>query len=137
MTISRIKEHELIMISIYDALIYVSMGKEFSVEEILEGVYEMEYYEVPIFSKEIVIKTLAHLNEIISTYQEKMPKWKFSRLNTLEQSILLMSFTHYKIVGNVDRKVIIDTAVRLSKKYLDKDDYKFVNAILDNVLWMK
>lgn len=134
MAISRIKEHELIMISIYDALIYVSMGKEFSVEEILEGVYEMEYYEVPIFSKEIVIKTLAHLNEIISTYQEKMPKWKFSRLNTLEQSILLMSFTHYKIVGNVDRKVIIDTAVRLSKKYLDKDDYKFVNAILDNVL---
>lgn len=134
MTVSRIKEHELIMISIYDALLYVSMGEEFSVEEVLEGVYETEYYEVPIFSKEIVIKTLSHLNEIKQTFQEKMPKWKFSRLNTLEQSILLMSYTHFVLVGNVDRKVVIDTAVRLSKKYLDKDDYKFVNAILDNIL---
>lgn len=134
MSISRIKEHELIMVSIYDALIYVSMGEEFSVEEILEGVYETEYYEVPLFSKEIVIKTLSHLNEIIEAFQKNMPKWKFSRLNTLEQSILLMSYTHFKIVGNVDRKVVIDTAVRLSKKYLDESDYKFVNAVLDNTL---
>lgn len=134
MSISRIKEHELIMISIYDALIYVSMGDEFSVEEVLEGVYETEYTEVPLFSKEIVIKSLSHLNEIIEVFQANMPKWKFSRLNTLEQSILLMSYTHYKLVGNVDRKVVIDTAVRLAKKYLDQDDYKFVNAILDNVL---
>lgn len=134
MSISRIKEHELIMISIYDALIYVSMGDEFSVEEVLEGVYETEYTEVPLFSKEIVIKSLSHLNEFIEVFQANMPKWKFSRLNTLEQSILLMSYTHYKLVGNVDRKVVIDTAVRLAKKYLDQDDYKFVNAILDNVL---
>lgn len=134
MTISRIKEHELIMTSIYDALIYISLGDEFSVEEILEGVYETEYYDVPLFSKEIIVKTLSHLNETITIFQSNMPKWKFSRLNTLEQSILLMSYTHYKIIGNVDRKVVIDTAVRLAKKYLDQDDYKFVNAILDNVL---
>ena len=33
-----------------------------------------------------------------------------------------------------DKRVIIDVAVRLAKKYCDKDDYKFVNAILDNLL---
>ena len=59
MAISRIKEHELIMISIYDALIYISMGKEFSVEEILEGVYEMEYYD---FMVECGIATAEELN---------------------------------------------------------------------------
>ena len=45
-----------------------------------------------------------------------------------------MSYTNFKLVGDVDKGVVIDRAVRLAKTYLDKDDYKFVNAILDNVL---
>lgn len=131
---TRNQEHEYIMISIYDALTYTSMNEEFSLETIMEGVYGLSFDEIPYFSKEIVIKSLSHINEIIPVFQEKMPKWSFSRLNALERAILLMSYTHKKYSDDVDKKVVIDIAVRLAKKYLDKDDYKFVNAILDNVL---
>ena len=132
--ISRNQEHELIMISIYDALIYSEMNEEFSLEDIMEGVFMLPYDEISIFSKEIVIKSLAHINEIKIIYQEHMPKWNFDRINAVERAILLMSYTHAKYVGNVDKSIVIDRAVRLAKKYLDKDDYKFVNAILDKVL---
>ena len=132
--ISRNQEHELIMISIYDALIYSEMNEEFSLEDIMEGVFMLPYDEISIFSKEIVIKSLAHINEIKVIYQEHMPKWNFDRINAVERAILLMSYTHAKYVGNVDKSIVIDRAVRLAKKYLDKDDYKFVNGILDNVL---
>ena len=64
MAYSRNKEHELIMISIYDALVYVSMKDEFSLEELMSGVYELPYEEIPLFSKEIVVKSLSHLDEI-------------------------------------------------------------------------
>lgn len=131
--ISRNKEQELIMISIYDALTYSSMGEEFSLEAIMEGIYRLPYDEISYYSKAIVVKTLAHINEIKKIYQEKMPKWSFDRLNPVEQAILLMSYTHSK-EEKVDKKIVIDIAVRLSKKYLDNDDYKFVNAILDNIL---
>ena len=94
----------------------------------------MSFEDIPYFSKEIIIKSLSHLNEIIATFQEKMPKWKFSRINKVEQAILIMSYTNYKLVGDIDKKIVINTAINLSKKYLDDDDYKFVNAILDNVL---
>ena len=117
------------MISIYDALIYISMG------DVMSGVFELDYDEISVFSKEIVVKSLAHLDEIKAKYQEKMEKWLFSRLNLLEQAILLMSYTHVHYVDDkVDRGIVIDVAVKLAKKYLDKTDYKFVNAILDNVL---
>ena len=132
--ISRNQEHVYIMKCIYNALIYTEMKKEFSLEELISGVYECSYDEVPLFSKEVIIKTLSHINEIIPVFQEKMPKWKFSRLNVVEQSILLMSYAHYKYVDNVDKKVVIDIAVKLAKEYLDATDYKFVNAVLDNVL---
>lgn len=131
--LSRNKEHELAMISIYDALTYSAMNEEFSLEDIMALVFDMPYEEIPLFSKTLIIKTLAHINEIKPIFQERMPKWNFDRLNLVEQSILLMSYTHAK-EENGDKKVIIDVAVRLAKKYLDKDDYKFVNAILDKLL---
>ena len=131
--LSRNQEHELIMTCIYDALTYSNMNEEFNVEEIMCSVFEVSYDEISFFVKETVIKSLAHVNEIKKLFQEKMPKWSFDRLNLIEQSILLMSYTH-KQNGETDKRIIIDVAVKLAKKFLDKDDYKFVNAILDKVL---
>ena len=132
--LSRNQEHELIAISIYDALIYTEMDEVFSLEDVLEGVFMLSYDEIPYFSKEVVIKSLANINDIKAIFQAYMPKWNFDRLNALERAILLMSYTHKQLDNAADKKIIIDVAVRLSKKYLDKDDYKFVNAILDKVL---
>ena len=132
--ISRNQEHELIMISIYDAIIYSEMEEMFSLEDVMEGIYMIPYEDIPFFSREVVIKSLANINDIKAVFQKNMPKWKFDRLNALERAILLMSYTHSKLEETADKKVIIDVAVRLSKKYLDKDDYKFVNAILDKTL---
>ena len=131
--LSRNEEHELIMTCIYDALLYSNMDKEFSVEEIMCSVFEVEYDEISFFVKEMVIKTLSHINDIKSVFQANMPKWSFDRLNLVEQSILLMSYTHRQI-ENSDKRIIINIAVKLAKKFLDKDDYKFVNGILDKVL---
>ena len=131
--LSRNQEHELIMTCIYDALIYAHMSEEFSVEEIMESVFEVDYDDISFFCKEMVIKSLAHINEIKKIFQDKMPKWNFDRLNLVEQAILIMSYTH-KTTQNVDKKIIINIAVKLAKKYLEKDDYKFVNGILDKVL---
>ena len=131
--LSRNQEHELIMTCIYDALIYANMEQEFSVEEIMTSVFEVEYDEISLFCKEIVIKSLAHINEIKKIFQEKMPSWQFDRLNLVEQAILIMSYTH-KTTQNVDKSIVINIAIKLSKKFLEKDDYKFVNGILDKVL---
>lgn len=133
-SISRNKEHEFVMICIYDALTHISLGDEFSVEETMESIFEEPFENISLFAKQIVVKSLKNIAEIESVYQAKMPKWKFSRLNRLEQAILLMSYTQAEIEGKDSKRVIIDVAVRLSKKYLDESDYKFVNAILDNVL---
>lgn len=131
--LTRNKEQELVMFCIYDALIYAGMNEEFSLEDTMSSVFAMDFEDISYYSKAIVIKTLSHINEIKQIFQEKMPKWSFDRLNVVEQSILLMSYTHFH-EEKVDKKIVIDIAVRLAKKYLDADDYKFVNAILDNIL---
>ena len=131
--LSRNEEHELIMTCIYDALLYSNMDKEFSVEEIMTSVFGVEYDEISFFVKEMVIKSLSHINEIKKVFQDRMTKWNFDRLNMLEQAILIMSYTHRQ-TQDTDKRIIINIAVKLAKTYLDKDDYKFVNGILDKVL---
>ena len=133
--ISRNQEHELIMTAMYDALVYIALKEEFSLESILEGIYNKPYEEVPSYSKEVLIKSLAHINDIITAFEKNMVNWRFSRLNNIIQAILITSYTKCKYLDlPTDKKVVIDLAVRLTKKFAEPHDYKFVNAILDNTL---
>ena len=81
-----------------------------------------------------MVKALLHKSEIVEVIEPKLNKWKFDRLNRLAQSILLLSYAHYYYVKDVEKPVVIDVAIRLAKKYLDDGDYKFINAVLDEVL---
>lgn len=133
--LTRNKEQEVVMTALYDCLTYIDMDSEMEVEEILKSVYgKEEYSDVPFYGKNIIIKSLINLNEVIDAFQSNMPKWKFSRLNRVERSILIMSYSNYFFIKETNKKIIIDVAVNLAKKFCDKDDYKFVNAILDKTL---
>ena len=67
--------------------------------------------------------------EEISAY---LKKWTFDRLNLVEQAILLETVSEIK-QGLNDKPVVIDEAVRLAKEYCDKDAYKYINGVLDNI----
>lgn len=135
MKITRNKEQQLSMIVLYDALTYVDMNEKFDIQKIFENIYRISFDDIPSYSKLLVIKSLKHLNEIIKVFQDNMETWNFDRLNRLERSLLIMSYAHKKYVEpDIGKNIIIDVAVNLAKKYLDSDDFKFVNGILDKVL---
>lgn len=134
MEMSRNMSQEKAMTILYDALTYEAMEQEFDPKELIADILDTPYEEADLYVKELVIKALLHQDNYIQKLEEKMEKWKFSRLNRVTQAILLMSCAHYFEIQETDRAVIIDVAVRLAKKFLDDNDYKFVNAILENVL---
>lgn len=134
MKTSRNANQEKAMIIIYDALTYEDMNIDYDIKEIIGDVLGDSYENSDFYVREVVVKALLHKKEIISEIEPKLNKWKFSRLNRLAQAILLLSYAHYKYVEGVDKAIVIDIAVHLAKKYLDDGDYKFINAVLDNVL---
>lgn len=133
--ITRGKAEEISLFAIYDLLVYGEMGLEADVPSILSGLSELPYSECDVFCKRMVIAFLKHNQEIVPVFQEKMPKWKFSRLSKLEQAVLFLAYCHYYYdVEEVKKAVVINYSVSFAKKYLDANDYRFVNAILDKVL---
>lgn len=132
---SRNKAHASILFIVYDSLLYDKFQVEYDIKELITDIVGAENYdEVDAFVKEVVIKTLLHEEELIKEIEPHLVKWTFNRLPLLTQAILLTSLSKRKYISNIDRNVIIDVAINLAKKYLKDNDYRFVNAILDNIL---
>jgi len=131
---SRNKNHELLMQTLYVELTYIAMKQKVDIPSLMEGVFNIPFNDIDKFSKGIIIKTTKHINDIIPILDNALVDWKWKRISRVAQAILLMSYAHYKYVEKVDKAIVIEIAVKLAKKYLDKNDYKFINGVLDKVL---
>ncbi|MDD7315925.1 MAG: transcription antitermination protein NusB [Bacillales bacterium] len=132
--LSRNKEQEKILGILYQALVLIDLKQELDVKQLLMDAYDCDFEDVPLFSQQILVYSLKNLDKITKAFQANMINWTFNRINKLEQALLILSYSHFYYVKDVDKKVVIDVAVKLAKKYLDSTDYKFVNAILDKTL---
>lgn len=137
MAISRNQSHFVIMTVIYDELADFVMGGGASsrnANELIEEIAETPFDEVDPYIKRSVALTMQHYGEIVDAFRPLLVNWKWERIPLLTQAILLMSYAHFYYVEKVDKKVVINTAVDLAKKYVEEKQAKFINAILDGVL---
>ena len=135
MEISRNQQHFIIMTVIYNELTDFTFGEGKMSRDALEmiaSLCECEPNEVDPYIVNTVMMSLKNYGEIRNAYLPYLNKWKWERLPLLTQSVLLMSYAHYKYIEKVDKSVIINVAVELAKKYIDDKQAKFINAILDS-----
>ena len=136
MALSRQQEHFVIMTVIYNELsdFTLGQGKTFrDARELIVSLSECSYSEVSDYVKQTVSYALNNYGVIKDVFIPHLRNWKWERLPLLTQSILLMSYAHMK-VEQVDKRVVIDVAVNLAKKYIEPKQAKFINALLDGVL---
>lgn len=133
-SLSRNKQQEAAMNIIYQALLYAQIGEQLDLEQLISSNLGVPFSEVDIYLKQVCVSALLHKDEAIEAFSANMDTWKFSRLSLLMRAILLMSYAHFYYIKDVDKKVVINVAVVLAKKYLNETDYKFVNAILEKTL---
>ncbi|MEA5061579.1 hypothetical protein SDC9_196281 [bioreactor metagenome] len=134
MELTRNKQHEVAMNIIYQALTYLDMGEDFDIKGLIATNLDTTFEDADIYVKQVTVSAILHREEAIEAFSKNLKNWKFSRLARLMQAILFLSYSHFYYVKDVDKKVVINVAVVLSKKYLNETDYKFVNAILENTL---
>ena len=133
--IKRRDMHEMAMKAVYNELTYVHMGEEVDVKKAVEAATELPYEDAPRFVKEQAIAALKYLDECIALIQGHMRGWTFERLDRVEQAILINACNHFfHVEEGIDKSIVINRAVELANSYLEEKDYRFVNAILDNIL---
>ena len=74
-----------------------------------------------------------HIGEIDEMIRSNLDKWKFERLAKTDLAILRTAVAEMMFVDSIPRRVSINEAVKLSKKYGDSKSYAFVNSVLSKV----
>ena len=135
--LTRNQEHVIIMTVIYNELVDFKFGDNKFVRDaktLISDFCDCDYDSCSSFIKDTVLTSLSKYGEIVNVFTPSLKNWKWDRLPLLTQAILLMSYTHFFYIEKVNKKIVINIAVDLAKKYIEDKQAKFINAILDGVL---
>ena len=132
--ISRKVLREKIVQAIYACMMQSGINEDFDPIEVFSDIFECDYADIDIYAKEIFLSVLDKQAEIIEACQTYLEGWTFDRLNSVTKAILLEAVAEGNYVKETDKKIIVNEAINMAKKYIPNEDYKKVNAILDKVI---
>jgi transcription antitermination factor NusB len=85
------------------------------------------------FTEMIVRGTLAHLSEIDTVIQRVSIHWKISRMACIDRNILRMAAYEIFHVDEIPKRVTLNEAIEIAKRYGTEDSWAFINGILDKL----
>lgn len=120
---------EIVMISLYQILMFEANKISFDKESIVDALLE-EPNEFVIETLNGILNNKEDIDNIINKY---LKNWTIDRLGKTDQSILRLGA--YEILyTDTPGAIVIDEAIELSKKYSDDKVKDMINAVLDNIL---
>lgn len=124
-------------------ILFIADIDEISVDEALSnakgGILDNDEINENSEITEEAIKLLTYINnnleKINSIISNTLVNYTIERLNTVDKAIVRLA-TAEMLLGEIDKKIIIDEALEITKLYSDTGDHKavsFNNRLLDNI----
>ena len=111
-------------------LIFEKMFREESMSEIIDTAVESREIEVDNYSKAVVLKVEEVSEELDSSIEKYLDKWKLSRIPKVTLAIFRLAVCELKYFSDIPVKVTINEAIELAKKYASEEDASYINGVL-------
>jgi transcription antitermination protein NusB len=85
------------------------------------------------FAAELVEGVRAHLAEIDQLIQEHSHNWRLDRMSRIDRNVIRIAIYELKLRQDIPRKVSINEAVELGKRFGAEESSAFINGLLDRV----
>jgi len=85
------------------------------------------------FSIELICGVMKEQLELKEKIKPFLQKWSLDRLDRIDLTILLLGAFELIKMPETSKKVVINEAIELGKKFGTQDSSSFINAILDKV----
>ena len=129
MELKRSVLREKIMIILYQIDIAISQKINYDVDKIIKANVEVDNE----FVKQIVYGVITYKDEIDKKANKYMKDWTIDRIDKTGASILRMAI-YELLYTDTPELVVINEAIKLSKKYSDENVRKIINAVLDKIV---
>jgi len=122
---NRIRSREVAMEILYQ----MEIQKSYEIDKMLshyEEILDVDYI------KDVLNQWLSHKEDIENQIVTHLQGWKVDRIAKIDLSILRLGITEMMYDESIPKKVSINEAVNLAKKYVDEKSGKFINGVLSN-----
>lgn len=86
------------------------------------------------FAEDLVQGVYAHQAEIDEAIRARSKNWALSRMPRVDLNIMRLATFELLFRPDIPKKVSINEAIEIAKKYGDKESPAFVNGILDEMV---
>ncbi|WP_188206124.1 transcription antitermination factor NusB [Alkalibacillus aidingensis] len=86
------------------------------------------------FANQLINGVLEQKVELDQAISENLDHWSFSRIGTVEKTLLRIAVFEMKYVEEIPEKVSINEAVELAKRFHDEQSGKFINGVLSKFI---
>lgn len=101
-------------------------------EKIVETGKESENY---VLLHSLYHEALNHKEESIGLISDFLENWEWSRINKVEQILMILCVTEWLYFPDIPTKVSLNEYMEIAKIYANPDEsHKFINGILDKIL---
>lgn len=129
MQVTRSELRVKIMTILYQIEIYKQNKISFDIDDCIKENIEIDNE----FVKEIVYGVNTYYDELDEIANKYLDDWNIERLEATGASILRLALYEMKYT-DTPKKVIINEAIELAKKYSDDSVRKMINAVLDKYM---
>ena len=102
-------------------------------EEICEISKSEVSSEITEFATELVIGTIARLEQIDNCISNRAANWRISRMAIVDRNLLRMAVYEFLYQPNTPKTVIINEALEIARRFSTYEATQFINGILDAV----
>lgn len=86
------------------------------------------------FADRLIEAVKSHLSEIDPKISSHLKRWSLSQMNVVDKNILRLGVAEMLYTDeHADKKVIINEAVEMAKKFGGDQSYRLINGILDTI----
>jgi len=89
--------------------------------------------EIREFSNALLRGVMAHRDEIDKEIQSSSKNWKINRMALVDRNILRLAVYELAHCADIPKRVSINEAIELGKKFGSEDSGSFINGVLDKI----
>ena len=130
--LNRSELRKKIMTILYQINVYKNNKMEYSVDDILKEVLEIDNE----FVKDVVYGVITYQTEINEVANKYLEGWTIDRLGNTDKAILQIGI-YELLYTNTPPIVCINEAIELAKSYSDDSVKNMINGVLDKVYHSK
>src|SRR5690348_12191377 len=106
-----------------------------SIDQIVSNFFEQqeETQAVGDFARQLVIRTVEHVEKIDALIQRHAEHWRLDRMAIVDRNLLRLATQEFLFDKETPKTVVINEAIEIARRYSIHETPQFINGILDSI----